>query len=108
VTVPGNIGEENPSRYEWAVTTTPQRYLDNATRTFNQGRVVGGSTVVNGLCWTRGSAADYDAWENLGNPGWGWAGLLPYFLKVWDREREAYLAMINFLARYLLFEVSIY
>jgi choline dehydrogenase len=89
VTVPGNIGEENPSRYEWAVTTTPQRFLDNATRTFNQGRVVGGSTVTNGLCWTRGSAADYDAWENLGNPGWGWEGLLPYFLKVWDRERRS-------------------
>ncbi|TGJ87422.1 hypothetical protein E0Z10_g1399 [Xylaria hypoxylon] len=81
VTVPGNIGQENPSRYEWTVTTTPQQFLDNQTRTFSQGRVVGGSTIVNGLCWTRGAAADYDAWKNLGNPGWGWTDLLPYFLK---------------------------
>ncbi|KAI1127176.1 GMC oxidoreductase-domain-containing protein [Nemania abortiva] len=81
ITVPGNIGQENPSRYEWTMTTTPQEYLDNKTRSFAQGRVVGGSSVMNGMCWTRGSAADYDAWRNLGNPGWGWTDLLPYFLK---------------------------
>ncbi|KAI1422285.1 GMC oxidoreductase-domain-containing protein [Xylaria sp. FL1777] len=90
VTVPGNVGQENPSRYAWSVTTTPQQFLDNQTRTFNQGRVVGGSTILNGLCWTRGAAADYDAWKNLGNPGWGWTDLLPYFLK-----SENYTAQSN-------------
>ncbi|KAI1272560.1 GMC oxidoreductase-domain-containing protein [Xylaria sp. FL0933] len=89
VTVPGNIGQESPSRYEWTVTTTPQQFLDNQTRTFPQGRVVGGSTIVNGLCWTRGAAADYDAWENLGNPGWGWMDLLPYFLKSENYTRQS-------------------
>ncbi|TRX96918.1 hypothetical protein FHL15_002224 [Xylaria flabelliformis] len=81
VTVPGNVGQESPSRYEWTMTTTPQEFLDNRTRSFPQGRAVGGSSIMNGLCWTRGSAADYDAWRNLGNPGWGWTDLLPYFLK---------------------------
>ncbi|KAI1748192.1 GMC oxidoreductase-domain-containing protein [Xylaria castorea] len=81
VTVPGNVGQENPSRYESTMTTTPQEFLDNRTRSFPQGRAVGGSSIMNGLCWTRGSAADYDAWRNLGNPGWGWTDLLPYFLK---------------------------
>ncbi|KAI0469423.1 GMC oxidoreductase-domain-containing protein [Xylaria cf. heliscus] len=81
VTVPGNVGQENPSRYEWTMTTTPQEFLDNRTISFAQGRAVGGSTIMNGLCWTRGSAADYDAWRNLGNPSWGWTDLLPYFLK---------------------------
>ncbi|KAJ2981358.1 hypothetical protein NUW58_g6709 [Xylaria curta] len=81
VTVPGNVGRENPSRYERTMTTTPQEFLDNRTRSFAQGRAVGGSSIMNGLCWTRGSAADYDAWKNLGNPGWGWTDLLPYFLK---------------------------
>ncbi|KAI0459565.1 GMC oxidoreductase-domain-containing protein [Xylaria acuta] len=81
VMVPGNVGQENPSRYEWTMTTTPQEFLDNRTRSFAQGRAVGGSSIMNGLCWTRGSAADYDAWRNLGNPGWGWTDLLPYFLK---------------------------
>ncbi|GAW25110.1 putative GMC oxidoreductase [Rosellinia necatrix] len=63
------------------MTTTPQEFLDNRTRSFPQGRVVGGSSIINGLCWTRGAAADYDAWRDLGNPGWGWIDLLPYFLK---------------------------
>lgn len=60
----------------------PQEFLDGATRVFTQGKAVGGSTIVNGLVWTRGSAADFDAWEHLGNPGWGWMDLLPYFRKV--------------------------
>jgi choline dehydrogenase-like flavoprotein len=43
--------------------------------------VVGGGTVVNGMAYARGSKADFDGWEELGNPGWGWNGLLPYFRK---------------------------
>lgn len=42
-------------------------------------RVVGGTTTVNGCLWIRGSAADYDRWASLGNAGWGFADLLPYF-----------------------------
>ena len=42
-------------------------------------RVVGGSSAINACAWLRGSAADYDEWEALGNPGWGWANLLPSF-----------------------------
>ncbi|KAI0970549.1 GMC oxidoreductase-domain-containing protein [Xylaria arbuscula] len=90
VTVPGNVGQESPSRYEWTATTIPQEFLDNQTRTFSQGRVVGGSTILNGLCWTRGAAADYDAWKNLGNPGWGWTDLLPYFLKSENYTSQSY------------------
>lgn len=37
--------------------------------------------VVNGMAYGRGSAPDFDAWEELGNPGWGWDGILPYFKK---------------------------
>jgi choline dehydrogenase-like flavoprotein len=47
---------------------------------------VGGGTVVNGMFFARGAAADYDAWEQLGNPGWGWEGLLPCFKKVLSRD----------------------
>ncbi|KAK8073298.1 Pyranose dehydrogenase 1 [Apiospora phragmitis] len=43
--------------------------------------VVGGGSVLNRMGYLRGSRADYDAWEALGNPGWGWEGLLPYFRK---------------------------
>jgi choline dehydrogenase len=44
-------------------------------------RILGGSSAVNACYWIRGSAADYDEWEALGNPGWGFDGLLPYFQK---------------------------
>jgi len=47
-----------------------------------QGKVLGGGSILNAMCWNRGGADDYDAWEALGNPGWGWAGMLPYFIKV--------------------------
>lgn len=81
VTIPGLIGRDLATRYDWNLTTVPQSFLDNQTRPYNAGRVVGGSSLLNGMVWTRGSAADYDAWEALGNPGWGWKGLLPYFKK---------------------------
>ncbi|KAL2172390.1 hypothetical protein VTG60DRAFT_6229 [Thermothelomyces hinnuleus] len=55
--------------------------LDNTTYLVAVAAVVGGGTVVNGMAYGRGSKADYDAWEELGNPGWGWDGMLPYFVK---------------------------
>lgn len=44
--------------------------------------VVGGGSTVNGMMFDRGAADDYDNWEKLGNPGWGFSDLLPYFKKV--------------------------
>jgi choline dehydrogenase-like flavoprotein len=71
-----------PGKYLRTDTSVPQAGLDNRTSPLYTGVVVGGGTVVNGMFFARGSAGDYDAWENLGNPGWGWEGLLPYFKKV--------------------------
>ncbi|KAF9881700.1 hypothetical protein CkaCkLH20_00846 [Colletotrichum karsti] len=82
VIIPGYIGRVPASGYAHNVATAPQTFLDGQTRNINQGKVVGGGSVVNGMCWTRGAAADFDAWEELGNRGWGWDGLLPYFKKV--------------------------
>ncbi|KAK2763406.1 gmc oxidoreductase [Colletotrichum kahawae] len=82
VIIPGYIGRTPSSGYGEDVRTAPQTFLDGQTRDINQGKVVGGGSVVNGMCWTRGAAADFDAWEELGNDGWGWGGLLPYFKKV--------------------------
>ncbi|KXH40091.1 GMC oxidoreductase [Colletotrichum simmondsii] len=82
VIAPGYIGLTPPSPYGKSVTTAPQTFLDGKTRGISQGRVIGGGSVTNGMCWTRGSAADFDAWEELGNRGWGWKSLLPYFKKV--------------------------
>jgi len=76
-----------PSKYLRTDTSVPQLGLDNRTSPLYTGVVIGGGTVVNGMFFNRGSAGDYDAWENLGNPGWGWEGLLPYFKKVRNLPR---------------------
>ncbi|KAK3332733.1 hypothetical protein B0T19DRAFT_381350 [Cercophora scortea] len=62
-------------------TSAPNAKLNNATTSIAVPAVVGGGSVVNGMGYIRGSKADYDSWEALGNPGWGWSGLLPYFRK---------------------------
>lgn len=71
-----------PDKYVRTYTSVPQPGLDNRTSLLYTGAVVGGGTVVNGMFFARGSAADYDAWERLGNPGWAWKDLLPYFKRV--------------------------
>jgi len=68
--------------FDWNLTSVAQTNLNGKIVGLPQGRGVGGSTLINGMVWTRGSRADYDAWEELGNPGWGWKDLLPYFKKV--------------------------
>lgn len=70
------------TKYDWNLWTAPQTSLDGRGRPYDTGRGVGGGSLINGMCWTRGGRADYDAWEALGNPGWGWDGMLPYFKKV--------------------------
>jgi choline dehydrogenase-like flavoprotein len=64
------------------LTSTPQRGLNNRIIEIPAGAAVGGGTVVNGIFFDRGAAADYDAWAALGGTGWDWAGMLPYFRKV--------------------------
>ncbi|KAM7223034.1 pyranose dehydrogenase 3 [Rhypophila decipiens] len=63
------------------VPSAPNPKLGNAVSSVAVASVVGGGTVVNGMGYIRGSKADYDAWEELGNLGWGWRGLYPYFRK---------------------------
>lgn len=64
------------------ITSEPQAGINGRSYGVPAARVVGGGTVVNGMAFDRGSAGDYDLWEDIGNSGWGWDGLLPYFKKV--------------------------
>lgn len=68
--------------YMWNTTTVKQATVNNREISFPHGHVVGGSGAVNGMVWTRGAASDFNAWRDLGNPGWGWNDMLPYFRKV--------------------------
>ncbi|KAK1585867.1 GMC oxidoreductase [Colletotrichum navitas] len=62
-------------------TSIPQPGLNNRTSSVATGTVVGGGSTVNGMAFDRGSKADYDAWEELGSPGWNWESLFHYFKK---------------------------
>ncbi|KAF1846928.1 GMC oxidoreductase [Cucurbitaria berberidis CBS 394.84] len=59
----------------------PEPELGNKTWNTRVAQVLGGGSVVNGMVYDRGSAADYNAWEALGNDGWGWEGMYPFFKK---------------------------
>lgn len=63
------------------IMSSPEPGLGNATYNVLVAKVLGGGSVINGMVYDRGSAADYDAWEALGNKGWGWKGMEPYFKK---------------------------
>lgn len=80
VLVPGLLNLTS-SPYPFNITSVPQKELNNRTFDVPAAAVVGGSSVINGMFFDRGGAADYDAWEQLGNTGWNWNNLLPYFEK---------------------------
>ncbi|KAJ8116861.1 hypothetical protein OPT61_g1809 [Boeremia exigua] len=63
------------------ILSTPEPGLGNNSYPVIVAKVLGGGSVINGMVYDRGSASDYDAWEALGNPGWGWDGLEPFFKK---------------------------
>lgn len=69
-------------RVNWRFYTEPDPHMDNRRLYWPRGRVLGGSSSINGLIAIRGQAEDYDGWRALGNPGWGFSDVLPYFIKL--------------------------
>jgi len=74
-------------RLNWRYYTAPQTHLHGRRLFWPRGKTLGGSSSSNAMCYTRGHPADYDAWRDLGNPGWGYADVLPYFKRAENRER---------------------
>ncbi|WP_433876004.1 GMC family oxidoreductase [Sinomonas atrocyanea] len=77
------------SRYDWAFQTERQEHLGGRRLYVGRGRGLGGSTLINSMICMRGSRQDYDHWASLGNPGWSYAEVLPYFKKLEDNQRGA-------------------
>lgn len=77
------------SDYDWGYSTVPQKHCHGRQIYWPRGRVLGGSTAMNGMIYVRGHRADYDAWALQGNYGWDWASVLPYFRKAEDFDRGA-------------------
>ncbi len=75
----------NP-RADWCYKTEPEPGLNGRAIGYPRGRVVGGCSAINGMIYMRGQAADYDHWRQLGNAGWGWEDVLPYFRRSEDRD----------------------
>ncbi|KAH6675385.1 glucose oxidase [Plectosphaerella plurivora] len=65
----------------WNYTTTPQKWANNRSMPFNYGRAWGGTSAINAMTYIRASKEEINAWEELGNPGWNWDALLPYYIK---------------------------
>ncbi len=71
----------------WQYGAGPEPHLDGRIVPWPRGRVLGGSSSINGLLYVRGQARDYDVWRQLGNEGWAFKDVLPYFRRAEDQER---------------------
>ncbi|MDB5666395.1 choline dehydrogenase [Cypionkella sp.] len=78
----------NPAT-DWCYTTEPDPGLNNRKLAWPRGKVLGGSSSINGLLYVRGQPQDYDHWRQLGNAGWGWDDVKPLFLRSERQERGA-------------------
>lgn len=75
----------NP-RTDWMMKTAEEPGLNGRSLVYPRGKVLGGCTSVNGMIYMRGQAPDYDNWRQMGNVGWGWDDVLPYFKKSEDHH----------------------
>ena len=66
----------------WKYQTEVEPGLDGRSSYWPRGKVVGGSSSINAMVFIRGNRQDYEDWRELGNPGWGWQDVLPYFRKL--------------------------
>lgn len=66
----------------WRFHTQPEPNMGGRQMFWPRGRVLGGSSTVNGMLWVRGEPAEYDHWRELGNPGWGYADVLPFLKRM--------------------------
>ena len=76
----------NMPRYDWGYKSEPEPHLGGRQLVTPRGKVIGGSSSINGMVYVRGHARDYDHWADMGAEGWNYASVLPYFKRMesWD------------------------
>ena len=74
----------NMERYDWGFRSEPEPHLGGRSLVTPRGKVIGGSSSINGMVYVRGHACDFDTWEELGATGWGYRHVLPYFKRQED------------------------
>src|SRR5437660_7651177 len=72
---------------DWNLHTEPEPFMSDRKLYWPRGKVLGGSSSMNAMIYIRGNHKDYDEWRSLGNPGWGFSDVLPYFKKAQNQER---------------------
>jgi len=72
----------NMKRYDWGYQSEPEPHLNNRRLAVPRGKVIGGSSSINGMVYVRGHARDFDHWRDQGADGWGYADVLPYFRRM--------------------------
>ena len=72
----------NMSRYDWGYSSEPEPHLNNRCLVTPRGKVIGGSSSINGMVYVRGHAKDFDHWAESGATGWSYADVLPYFRRM--------------------------
>jgi choline dehydrogenase len=87
VRMPAGIASLAGPRFNWGYETVPQAAMKGRRMYWPRGRLIGGSSSVNAMVYMRGQPADYDHWRQLGNAGWSYADVLPWFKKAERNER---------------------
>ncbi|WP_170331688.1 choline dehydrogenase [Ruegeria arenilitoris] len=72
----------NMARYDWGYQSEPEPYLKNRRLACPRGKVIGGSSSINGMVYVRGHARDFDTWSDMGADGWSYADVLPYYKRM--------------------------
>jgi choline dehydrogenase len=86
--IPGGYTKLHRSAVDWAFWTEPQAHVDEREMFIPRGKTLGGSSSTNAMAYVRGNRADYNEWATLGNRGWGFEDVLPYFKK--SEHNEAF------------------
>ncbi len=81
IQTPGLFSQLQDSPYDWSDRTVPQLCMNGRRIYIPQGKTLGGSSSINYMIYIRGNRADYDHWASLGNTGWSYEDVLPYFIK---------------------------
>jgi choline dehydrogenase len=79
----------NNPRTDWCFKTEPEPGLNGRALNYARGRVLGGCSSINAMIYMRGQRSDYDHWAAVGNRGWSWKEILPYFIRVEDYAHGA-------------------
>ncbi len=78
-----------PNKHNWAYLTEPEPELNDRRIYWPRGKGLGGSSAINGMLYVRGHPQDFDHWRQMGNAGWGWDDVLPYFKRSERNDRGA-------------------